>query len=58
LARYPQQLHEIRQRLINNRNTAPLFDTPRFVVNLEKAFKQMWQIFRNGETPRHLEVIE
>jgi protein O-GlcNAc transferase len=58
LARHPQQLHEICQRLVDTRNTAPLFDTPRFVVNLEKAFQQMWEIFRNGETPRHLEVKE
>jgi protein O-GlcNAc transferase len=58
LARQREQLHEIRQRLISNRNTAPLFDTPRFVVNLENAFKQMWKIFRNGEAPRHLEVNE
>lgn len=58
LARQREQLHEIRQRLISNRNTAPLFDTPRFVANLEKAFKQMWEIFCTAETPRHLEVNE
>jgi len=58
LARQPEQLHGIRQRLINNRNTAPLFDTPRFVANLEKVFKQMWEIYCNGDTPRHLEVNE
>jgi predicted O-linked N-acetylglucosamine transferase (SPINDLY family) len=56
LARQRGKLHEIRQRLVSNRNTAPLFDTPRFVVNLEKAFKQMWETYCNTETPRHLEV--
>ena len=58
LARQREQLHEIRQRLISNRNTAPLFDTLRFVGNLEKAFNQMWEIYCNGDTPRHLEVNE
>jgi protein O-GlcNAc transferase len=56
LAHRREALHDIRQKLISNRKTAPLFDTPRFVLNLEKAYKQMWDIYLNGEMPRHLEI--
>jgi protein O-GlcNAc transferase len=58
LAHQHEALDEIRQRLIRNRKTAPLFDTPRFVLNLEKAYKQMWDIYLNGEMPRHLAIEE
>ena len=58
LARNPAQLQEIRQRLAENRLSAPLFDTPRFVRNLESAYKEMWNIFSAGETPRQIAVLE
>ncbi len=38
LATHPDQLDAIRQKLGKNRLTKPLFDTPRFVRNLEKAY--------------------
>jgi protein O-GlcNAc transferase len=56
LARHQKELYAIRQRLMKNRNTQPLFDTVRFVLNLESAFKQMWEIFLKGEKPRHIEI--
>jgi predicted O-linked N-acetylglucosamine transferase (SPINDLY family) len=58
LARNPDELQRIRQRLEENRLTKPLFDTPRFVRNLEKAYKEMWEIFLAGERPRQIEVVE
>jgi protein O-GlcNAc transferase len=57
-ARDPAELQEIRQRLAKNRLSAPLFDTPRFVRNLESAYKEMWGIFLKGEAPRQIEVLE
>jgi len=58
LARNPGELQAIRQRLEKNRLTEPLFDTPRFAGNLEKAYKEMWEIFLGGERPRQIEVAE
>jgi protein O-GlcNAc transferase len=58
LAHNPAELLELRQRLARNRLVTPLFDTPRFVRNLESAYKEMWKIFLAGETPRQIEVLE
>jgi protein O-GlcNAc transferase len=58
LAEGPLELRNIQQRLAKNRLTAPLFDTPRFVRNLESAYKIMWGIFLEGEVPRQIEVME
>jgi protein O-GlcNAc transferase len=58
LAHNPVELQETRQRIEKNRLVAPLFDTPRFVRNLETAYKTMWEIFKQGELPRQIEVID
>jgi protein O-GlcNAc transferase len=58
LASAPVELQEIRQKIAENRLTAPLFDTPRFVINLETAYKQMWEIYHAGEKTRVIEVLE
>jgi protein O-GlcNAc transferase len=58
LAQNPGELQTIRQRLAKNRLTKPLFDTPRFARTLEKAYKEMWEIFLAGERPRQIEVRE
>jgi protein O-GlcNAc transferase len=58
LARDPEQLAAIRQKLATNRLTEPLFDTPRFVKNLEAAYKAMWKTFLAGEKPQKIEVVE
>jgi predicted O-linked N-acetylglucosamine transferase (SPINDLY family) len=58
LAHNPGERQTIRQRLMKNLSTEPLFDTPRFTRNLEKAYKEMWKIFMAGESPRQIEVVE
>jgi protein O-GlcNAc transferase len=52
------ELKEIRQRIAQNRMVETLFDTPRFVRNLETAYKEMWKIFLAGDVPREIEVLE
>lgn len=42
LARSPERLRNIRSRLHEARATCPLFDTPRFVRNLEAAYEEMF----------------
>lgn len=58
LARYPEQLRILCEKLARNRLEKPLFDTPRFVRNLEKAYKKMWNVFLAGEKPRQIDVVE
>ena len=54
LANSPEALKAIRMKLANNRLTAPLFDTQKFVRNLENAYKKMWEIFLTGEKARQV----
>lgn len=42
VAQHADELRELRERLAANRTTWPLFDTPRFVRNLEKAYRAIW----------------
>jgi protein O-GlcNAc transferase len=58
LAGESDELHVIRQRLVQNRLTIPLFDTPRFVCNLEFAFIKMWEIYHSGDNPRPIRVTD
>jgi predicted O-linked N-acetylglucosamine transferase (SPINDLY family) len=58
LANDRNQLQTISDKLAKNRSVEPLFDTPRFVRNLEKAFKKMWEIYLSGERPRQIAVLE
>jgi len=56
LARDSGALCALRARLAKQRDTAPLFDTPRFVLDLERAYEEMWRIHASGARPRLIEV--
>ena len=56
LATDSAKLDRIRGKLEENKHSQPLFDTRRFVRNLENAFEQMWAIYMAGEQPRHITV--
>ncbi len=58
LATHPDELQATREKLEKNRLTGPLFDTPRFVRNLEIAYQEMWKLFLSGEGPRPIKVTE
>jgi predicted O-linked N-acetylglucosamine transferase (SPINDLY family) len=58
LALEHDELHATRQKLVRNRLSVPLFDTARFVRNLEFAFIKMWEIYCSGYTPRPIRVGE
>jgi len=45
LATSPGMLQDIRRRLRESRDSCPLFDTPRFVRNLESAYEEMFRAF-------------
>jgi len=45
LATDPGRLRDIRRRVAEGRDSSPLFDTPRFVKNLENAYEMMFNSF-------------
>lgn len=57
-AEHPEELKVLRERLATNKLAHPLFDTPRFVRNLEKGFKVMAQRAWTGQEPAHITVSE
>ena len=58
LARHPAELRAIRDKLAAQRLTCPLFDTARFVRNLERAYRLIWDNYSSGQAPRQLFVTE
>lgn len=58
LSQDPEELQAARRKLSRHRLVKPLFDTPRFVRNLEIGFREMWDNYQAGEAPRLIEVNE
>lgn len=58
LASNPGRLQALRQKLDGLRLTDPLFDTPRFVKSLEKAYKKIWQVYLDGQIPQPIEIAD
>jgi protein O-GlcNAc transferase len=58
LASRSSELRALRHKLNINRLTTSLFDTARFVRNLEHAYREMWRIFLEGRAPTQIEVSE
>ncbi|KAF3456705.1 hypothetical protein FNV43_RR01359 [Rhamnella rubrinervis] len=52
------KLQDLTNRLKAARLTCPLFDTPRWVRNLERAYFKMWNLYCNGQHPQPFKVIE
>ena len=51
LARDPQRLIALRQKLEKNRETSALFDLPKLTGNIEAAYERMWQTWLSGQKP-------
>jgi len=47
LAKKPEKLSAIKFKLVNNRLSTPLFDTPLFTKNLEAAYLMMYECYHN-----------
>jgi predicted O-linked N-acetylglucosamine transferase (SPINDLY family) len=56
LAQEPAELAALRHKLARSRANAPLFDTPRYVRNLETAFTTMWDRYLAGKASGMIEV--
>ncbi|HEX7954549.1 MAG TPA: tetratricopeptide repeat protein [Burkholderiales bacterium] len=53
----PQSLQSLRQRVVANRHTFPLFDTGARVRQLEQAFEGMWQRHKRRQPPEDFDVV-
>lgn len=51
LARDPPTLAALRRRIFDAHKTAPLFDIPRFVRDLERAYETIWARYKSGLPP-------
>jgi protein O-GlcNAc transferase len=51
LARDPQRLIALRQKLERNRAASPLFDLPKSTRNIEAAYTRMWQTWLSRQQP-------
>jgi predicted O-linked N-acetylglucosamine transferase (SPINDLY family) len=56
LASNPEKLAALKQKLASNRLTTPLFDTPQFTKDLERAYVQMYERYQADQLPEHLFV--
>jgi predicted O-linked N-acetylglucosamine transferase (SPINDLY family) len=56
LAKEPERLRALRDRLAQNKTRAPLFDTARFTRHLESAYRTMWEAWLAGGKPKGFAV--
>ena len=49
-------LAKLKERLLRNRETEPLFNIPRFVRHLEKAYEIIWHCVKSDSQPRSFDV--
>ena len=56
LAREPERLRGLRDRLARKRPSCPVFDTVRFTRHLEAAFEEMYRSHNQGKLPRSFSV--
>jgi protein O-GlcNAc transferase len=55
-AEWPQAMRQLRDKLMDARETSPLFDTTRLARNLETAIEEMWQRHQLGQSPAAIVV--
>jgi predicted O-linked N-acetylglucosamine transferase (SPINDLY family) len=56
LALHPDKLGVIRQKLAENRQTQPLFNTELFARHIEDAYQQAYDLFFEGKNPQTIRV--
>ena len=56
LAKDPTKLKIIKDKLVDNLATAPLFDSLLYTQNLETAYQIMYERHRNGLDPDDIEI--
>jgi len=56
LATNPDKLNSIKEKLRNNRTSARLFDVRACASDLERAYKEMWQIYASDKKPQVIDL--
>jgi predicted O-linked N-acetylglucosamine transferase (SPINDLY family) len=56
LATHPEKLKIIKDKLVSNLSTAPLYDTKLFTKNLESAYTMMYDRYQQGLDPDYIYV--
>jgi predicted O-linked N-acetylglucosamine transferase (SPINDLY family) len=56
LATHPEKLKIIKEKLVSNLSTAPLYDTKLFTKNLESAYTMMYDRYQQDLDPDHIYV--
>lgn len=56
LARDGSALGALKERLARGRDSCPLFDTAKFCLHLEAAYRGMWERYRQGKPPESFAV--
>ena len=57
LGNNPAQVRALRAKIISKRLTCPLFDTARWVGDVEKIYDRMWENYAAGGQPTTFEVL-
>ena len=57
LAKNPHELSAIKDRLLVNRFTTPLFDTPLFTKHIEQGYLMAYERYQAGLLPDHLYIV-
>ena len=50
------ELKKLKQKILEKRYTAPLFDNSKLAKNLEKSFIKMWDLYNQKKKPEHIIV--
>ncbi|KAI3798207.1 hypothetical protein L1987_33477 [Smallanthus sonchifolius] len=58
LALNRSKLQDLTNKLKSSRLSCPLFDTSRWVKNLERSYFKMWNLHCSGQQPQHFKVTE
>lgn len=58
LANDPEQRRHLHQRLIDGRDSQPLFDNARYGRNLDNAIAAAWDLHLAGGPPQRIEISE
>ena len=56
LAMRPEKLKALKEKLVHNLPTAPLYNTPLFTHHLESAYLSMYDRYQKGLDPEHIDV--
>lgn len=58
LGRDRAKVEALKQKVVANRPVWPLFDTARWVRNVERAYDLIWENYQAGNPPRQIDIVE